>query len=179
MTKPNSSKPTVSSTTAVIVFGLDPTGKPKAGRFPGKDATLARKAALALKLAVCKVNRPRLVELVTRIPPGRLHAQGRAFLPFIRPDLYQELAAAANPSMAAAAKLGPNVSMAPEAKPPKDRTSIAAGDLVLCSEGVEEGYWEAIVTERDGDNLVCRFRDYPRLPLFRCTVQAIALMYGG
>ncbi|UGY29930.1 hypothetical protein HU675_0007995 [Bradyrhizobium septentrionale] len=111
----------------MIVFGLDPTGKPKAGRFPGKDATLARKAALALKLAVCKVNRPRLVELVTRIPLGRLHAQGRAFLPFIKPDLYQELAAAATPSMAAAAKLGPNVSMAPEAKPPKDRTRIAAG----------------------------------------------------
>ncbi|MBR0795651.1 hypothetical protein JQ615_09650 [Bradyrhizobium jicamae] len=179
MTKPKSSQPSASLPPAVIVFGLDPAGKPKAGRFPGKDATLARKAALALKLTVCNVNRPKLTEIFNRIPVGRLHAQGKAFLPFIRRDLYEELTAAANPAMAAAAKPGPNVSMAPAAKPPKDRASIAVGDLVLCAEGLEEGYWEAIVTAREGDNLVCRFRDYPRLPLLKCAVQDVALMYGG
>ncbi|VIO70456.1 hypothetical protein CI1B_31100 [Bradyrhizobium ivorense] len=106
MTKPKPAKPKTSSNPAIIVFGLDPAGKPKAGRFPGKDAALVRKAALALKLTACSVTRPRLVELVSRIPVGRLHAQGRAFLPFIKPDLYQELVTASNPSMAAAAKPG-------------------------------------------------------------------------
>ncbi|MBR0939237.1 hypothetical protein [Bradyrhizobium jicamae] len=179
MTKSKYTQTDPSANPAVIVFGLDPAGKPKAGRFPGKDATLARKAALALKLTVCNVNRPKLTDIFSRIPIGRLHAQGKAFLPFIRRDLYEELTAAANPAMAAAAKPGPNISMAPAAKPPKDRASIGVGDLVLCAESLEEGYWEAIVTARDGDNLVCRFKDYPRLPLVMCILQDVALMYGG
>ncbi|WP_156928987.1 hypothetical protein [Bradyrhizobium sp. th.b2] len=110
MTKPNSSKPSPASNSTVIVYGLDPAGKPKAGRFPGKHANLARKAALALKLAVCKVNRPRLIEIASRIPVGRLHAQGKAFLPFIRSELYDELATAVLPtSRAATGKAIPKV----------------------------------------------------------------------
>ncbi len=180
MAKIKSTNPNAAPTAAVIVFGLDPAGKPKAGRFPGKNAAVARKAAKALKLAICRVNRPSLIEIATKIPAGRLHSQGKAFLPYIGRSLYEDLAAAATPPIAAAAaKTSPNVSMEPPAKPPKDHASIAVGDLVLCSDGPREGYWESIVTERDGDNLVCRFRDYPRLPAFKSTVQAVALTYAS
>jgi hypothetical protein len=178
MAKIKSTKPEAAPTAAVIVFGLDPAGKPKAGRFPGKNAAVARKAAKALKLAICKINRPSLIEIATKIPAGRLHSQGKAFLPYIGRNLYEALAAAATPPIAAAAaKASPNVSMEPAAIP-KDRASIAVGDLVLCTEGPKEGWWEAIVTERNGDDLVCRFRDYPRLPLFKSSIQAVALMHG-
>jgi hypothetical protein len=114
-TKRKSSEPGRSSRAAIIVFGLDQRGKPKAGRFAEQHAAVARKAALALKLAVCRVDRPTLVEIATRIPVGRLHAQGKAFLPYIGRDLYDQLAAAAIPggSMAAAAKAAPSVAMEP------------------------------------------------------------------
>lgn len=110
MTKTKPSKPAAPLSPTVIVYGLDPAGKPKAGRFPGKHANLARKAALALKLAVCNVNRPKLIEIASKIPVGRLHAQGKAFLPFIRRELYDELTSLVSPtSRAATAKAGPKV----------------------------------------------------------------------
>ncbi|WP_342712885.1 hypothetical protein AAFG13_18180 [Bradyrhizobium sp. B124] len=110
MTKPKASKSSAPLSPPVIVYGLDPAGKPKAGRFPGKQANLARKAALALKLAVCNVNRPKLIEIASKIPIGRLHAQGKAFLPFIKRELYDELATVVSPaSRAATAKAGPKV----------------------------------------------------------------------
>ena len=95
----------------VIVFGLDNTGKPKAGRFPEQQASAARRAARALKLTTCGVNRPNLIEIIAKIPVGRLHAQGEAFLPSIRRELYDQLAAAtvAGKSIASAAKAGPNL----------------------------------------------------------------------
>ncbi|MCC8952712.1 hypothetical protein H8B02_04285 [Bradyrhizobium sp. Pear77] len=110
MTKPKSSKPSAPLSPTVIVYGLDPAGKPKAGRFPGKHANLARKAALVLKLAVCNVNRPKLIEIASKIPVGRLHAQGKAFLPFIKRELYDELATAVSPTARTAnTKAGPKV----------------------------------------------------------------------
>jgi hypothetical protein len=179
MSKIKAAKPNATPSAAVIVFGLDASGKPKAGRFPGKNAAVARKAAKALKLAICRVNRPSLIEIAAKVPVGRLHSQGKAFLPYIARGLYDALVAGTEPAAAraAAAKPAPNKTMDPPAKPPKDHASIAVGDLVLCTEGPKEGYWECIVTERDGDNLVCRFRDYPRLPSFKSTIQAVALMH--
>jgi hypothetical protein len=63
-TKLKSSEPGRSSRAAIIVFGLDQRGKPKAGRFAEQHAAVARKAALALKLAVCRVDRKREAEAV-------------------------------------------------------------------------------------------------------------------
>src|SRR4051794_3922033 len=102
MTKLKSSNPDLAAKAAVIVFGIDDTGKPKAGRFPERQATAAGKAARALKFDICKVNRPKLIEIIAKIPVGRLHGQGKAFLPYVRRDLYDELAAAAAPARSVA-----------------------------------------------------------------------------
>jgi len=164
----------------VIVFGLDQSGKPKAGRFADKQATVARKAARALKLAVCAISRPKLIALAPRIPVGRLHAQGKAFIPNIKQALFDELQGAIGPSpaKAAASKPGPSVSTVPPAKPPKDRESIAAGDLVLYQEAPKDGWRESVVLERDGDSLTLRYRDCSRYPPFKTTVRSVALMYS-
>jgi hypothetical protein len=164
----------------VIVFGLDQSGKPKAGRFAEKHATVARKAAKALNLAVCAISRPKLIELAARIPVGRLHAQGKAFIPSIRRELFDELQGAMGPTpaRAAASKPGPSVSALPDAKPPKDRDSIAPGDLVLYQEAPKDGWWESIVLERDGDTLTLRYRDFSRYPPFKTTLRSVALMYS-
>jgi hypothetical protein len=122
-----SSKPDLSPKAAIIVFGLDQRGKPKAGRFAEQHAAVARRAALALKLAVCRVDRPKLIEIAAKIPVGRLHAQGKAFLPYIGRDLYDQLAAASIPggSMAAAAKAAPSVVL--EATKARSKVFIVIG----------------------------------------------------
>ena len=97
-----------------MVFGLDENGKPKAGRFPEKQAAIARKAARSLKLAICNLTRPKLSELAAQIPVGRIHAQGKAFIPYIKRELFDQLAAATSPvSASAASKAAPSVSAAP------------------------------------------------------------------
>ena len=109
-----------SGSTAVVVFGLDENGKPKAGRFPEKQAAVARKAARSLTLAICNLTRPKLIELAAQIPVGRIHAQGKAFIPYIKRELFDQLAAAATPvSASAASKAAPSVSAAPAKAKPK------------------------------------------------------------
>jgi hypothetical protein len=163
----------------LLVFGLDQAGKPKAGRFPDRHATLARKAALALNLNAYPMDRPKLVELASQIPVGRIHAQGKAFIPSIKQGLFDQIRQAVNPAttMAAAAKAGPQVTMAPTNRQPKDWDSIGVGDLVLCTEGPREGFWEAFIVARDGDKISCQFRDYPRQPVYECSIDDIALMH--
>jgi hypothetical protein len=78
----------------VIIYGLDPAGRPKAGRFTGPHSAAAKQAAAALKLTVCEINRPDLEELAKKLPPGRIHAQGKAFIPYIKRDLFDRLQSA-------------------------------------------------------------------------------------
>src|SRR6185437_12820736 len=79
----------------VVLFGVDDNGKPKGARFTDKHANLATKAAGHLKLQVLPIIGPVVVDLAGRLPAGRIHANGRGFLPYIRRDLYAKLVAAA------------------------------------------------------------------------------------
>src|SRR5258708_7943418 len=103
----------------VVLFGVDDKGKPKAARFVEKHADLATKAAAHLKLHVLPIVGPVVADLAGRLPAGRIHANGRGFVPYIRRDLYAKLVAAAGmpgqrgqPSSAATtralAKAGPH-----------------------------------------------------------------------
>jgi hypothetical protein len=49
---------------------------------------------------------------------------------------------------------------------PKTWGEIAVGSQVLAQESVAEGWWEAIVTDINGEKLTLRWRDYPRYPTF-------------
>ncbi|MBB4397184.1 hypothetical protein [Bradyrhizobium sp. ERR14] len=128
MAKPNLTNQKTLPASAIIVYGIDATGKPKAGRFPEHQAAAAKKAARSLKLAVCNVDRPSLVEIVAKIPVGRVHDQGRALLPYIKRSLYDELAAAVLParsSAAAATKAPPAKAM--EAAKSRSKVFILLG----------------------------------------------------
>jgi hypothetical protein len=168
---------------ALIVYGQDQAGKPKAGRFAERHAIAAAKAAKALKLTVCEINKPAIAEVAAKIPVGRLHAQGHAFIPYIKREIFESLQAAltsSRPSRAAAVKrAGPVVTSAPVARLPRDWDSITEGDLVLYEEAPHEGWWEALVVARDGDTLTLKYRDYPKLPSFRCQFRSVALTHPG
>ena len=49
---------------------------------------------------------------------------------------------------------------------PRTWDDIAPGHLVIAQEGLDHGWWEAIVIGRNGDMFTLRFRDYPQLPKF-------------
>ena len=155
----------------VVLFGIDSHGKPKGARFGKDQADLAIKAANQLQLRVLASNDPKVADLATQLPVGRVHATGRTFVPFIRRDLYDKLVAAAPNGNAhptstlagggpgAAGKGAPGGS---SPNLPKTWQEIGVGDLVVAQEGTEDGWYEAIVAEVNGDMLTVRWRDYPR-----------------
>ena len=79
----------------VILFGIDPSGKPKAARFASAHAALAIKAADQLHLRVVASTDPNVADLAGRVPVGRIHATGKTFLPLVARDLYDKLLAVA------------------------------------------------------------------------------------
>jgi hypothetical protein len=91
-------------------------------------------------------------------------------VPFIRQDLYDKLVAAApngNPhpiSPPASGSSGGPGSNPGGSRPnlPRNWQEIGLGDLVVAQQTLEDGWYEAIVVEANGDMLTVRWRDYPR-----------------
>jgi hypothetical protein len=170
---------------AVVLFGQGDGDKPRAAYFSAAHAALAIKAADAMKLSVLKVESPELKALVGKLPAGRIHANGRGLVPFVRSDLYAKLAELAQPNKTEPATPAPSAGTAntsPEKPPdqagsaaavralptgtprlPHDWDHIEVGDLVVAQEAdPEDGWWEAIVAQKNGDMLSLRWRQTPR-----------------
>src|SRR3984957_750483 len=161
--------PTTNTLSPVVLFGIDSHGKPKGARFGKDHAELAIKAASQLQLRVLAGNDPKVADLATQLPVGRVHATGRTFVPFIRRDLYDKLVAAspngnAHPtSPPAGGSSGAEGAEPPGSTPnlPESWEKIGIGDLVIAQESREDGWYAAIVIEANGDMLTLRWRDYP------------------
>jgi hypothetical protein len=182
--KPNSSATT--SLAPVVLFGIDSRGKPKGARFEKEHATLAIKAASQLNLKVLASDDPKVADVATRLPVGRVHGNGRAFVPFIRQDLYDKLVAAApnenaqseSPPGGSAGSPSSTSSGAPP-NLPRNWKEIAPGQLVIAQESLVDGWWEAVVVECTGDMLTLRWRDYPKQAQVTRHRDAVALISTG
>jgi hypothetical protein len=136
------------SNPAVVVFGLDEMAKPKAAVFGPAHAALATKAAEAMRFRILPVTGAAIADVAAQLPEGRIHGRGLSFLPYVPTELYQRL-----DSLAGSPLPAPGL--------PETWDAIDVGHLVIACEG--EGDWyQAIVTEREGDLLTLRWRDYPR-----------------
>lgn len=159
-----------------VVFGLM-EGKPKAGLFPEKQEKLIRKAAKALELNVLQITTVEQAAIAAKVPPGRLYANRRTFVPNVRRDLHERLTAAAK--TAQSKEGGSNGDegghVPPERGFPKDWDSIAPGHQVIAQSSLPDGWWEALVIERDGEMLTLRWRDYPKEPKFKRHFEMVAL----
>ena len=186
--KASQATPATSCPAPVVLFGIDSHGKPKGARFGKDHADLAIKAAGQLQLRVLASNDPKVADLATQLPVGRIHATGRTFVPFIRRDLYEKLVAAAPNGNAhptsppaggssGAARSKPPSGSAPNL--PKTWLEIGLGDLVVAQEGPEDGWYEATVAEVNGDMLTLRWRDYPRERKVVRHRQRLGLLYPG
>jgi len=153
-----------------IVYGADEYAKPRAARFSADDPELLAKAVETMHLRMTEVTGDDLAEIATKLPAGRLHANGRGLVPYIRGDLYVDLVAetvgdqeTANPD--------------PTAQDlPGSWDDIAPGHLVIARETLECGWCEAIVVERTGDLVTVRYRDYPKYPPMVRHRSAVALI---
>jgi hypothetical protein len=186
--KANHSTQLRSCPSPLVLFGIDSRGKPKGARFGREHARLAIKAAAQLQLNVLASNDPRVAEIAARLPVGRVHATGRTFVPFIRRDLYDGLVAAGgNGNSASPVRLtGSQVGGAATASPPSGNPNlprnwqeIGLGDQVVAQEDPEDGWYEAIVIEVNGDMLTLRWRDYPRLRQIVRHRLRVGLLYPG
>ena len=200
MTKHQNDKASVSETrndNYIVLYGLDANEKPRAARFlDSVNRELLRKAAASLDLDLHAATTPELAEIARKLPAGRLYSSGRGFVPNVRRALYDTLldlipaggsnlnSARAtsdkenNPAATAIPKnvTGTDGNSAGSPGLPRSWKDIAVNHLVLVQQSLSDGWWEAIVVERNDDVLTVRWRDYPKYRPFRIHVDAVALL---
>ena len=157
---------------ALIVFGLSEIGKPRAGTFLEGEIETATKAAEGMGLVVLKVSDDQAHDLATKLPAGRVHANGRGFLPFIRGNLYEQLQDLAKAQSTKTNDSGldgdPNSELPTktahgqsptEQRLPKNWEDIDVGHLVVAQDtDPKEGWWPAIVVQNNGDMFTVRWQ---------------------
>ena len=74
-----------------VLFGADEYARPRAARFAAEDPALLAKAAEAMHLGLVEVTDPDVAEIAATLPSGRLHANGKGLVPYIKGDIYMEL----------------------------------------------------------------------------------------
>jgi hypothetical protein len=78
---------------ALVVFGLDPEGKPRAARFADPDAELAVKAAALLGYRAARISDPEILEA---LPDGDVFARGNGFIRRVSLSVFDKLIADAD-----------------------------------------------------------------------------------
>ncbi len=174
----------------VIVFGRDNTGKAHASWFDEAEAAPARMAAAQMGYFALSVAGDGLVALSASLPPGRLFASGRAFVPFVKGGIFDQLAAhlpagTKVPALRLVASDGAvegkkEIKVGPTERYelPKDWNDIRPGTLVLATEGREWGWFECVVlAAKDNDIFELKWRDYPNFPSFYRDRRTLGLIF--
>ena len=110
-------------------------------------------------------TKPQHFEIVQKLPIGRIHATGNGSVPKVAQDLYDQINAlvGGEPGVISTAL-------------PKTWDEIAPGHLVIAQESMTDGWFEAVVTKRDGDTLTVKWRDYPGQGEFTRPLKTVALL---
>jgi hypothetical protein len=154
-----------------VLFGADEYAKPRAARFSAEDPDLLAKAADAMHLRLVEVTDPEVAEIAATLPAGRLHANGKGLVPYVKGDMYKVL------GWAIMGDDAPQAHREPTAQDlPGTWDDVAPGHVVLAREILECGWWEAVVVERTGDLVTVRYRDYPHYRTMVRHRSAIALI---
>jgi len=172
MTQKSVATPSSDPSAKVVVFGLDDNFQPHAAWFPQAQADQARAAAKQLSFNVIAVTNGTAADLVAKLPVGRIHAAGPGVVPTIREALYAKVVANLNPRGEAGLEPGETI----VTDLPASWDAIKPGHLVLATESLAYGWYEAIVVDRAGDKLILRMRDDPGYPKFTVPVTAVALL---
>jgi hypothetical protein len=85
----------------LVVFGIDPEGKPRAACFAGKDAQLATKAAVLLGFRIAWITDEAGRAIAEALPQGNVFARGNGFVRLVRRSVFDKLSAAVDGGVAA------------------------------------------------------------------------------
>lgn len=174
---------------ALVLLGLDDKGKPHASWFTDADAEAVYRAASLMSFAVIQIDTDDLAKITASLPPGKLFESGKAFVPFVKRETYELLAAhldedflAATSARVAAAADGHAYAEASKGEAPahlpEDWSKLAVGDRVLASDGPGDGWYEADVREILPDGRFrLQWRDWPEIAPFSRAVTDIALLH--
>lgn len=173
---------------ALIMVGLDDKGRPHASWFAADQADAAATAAELMEMALIEVAGD-LAAVAAALPQGKLFESGKAFVPFVKRSTYELLTAhLSDEYLTAAAQRVDAAASADYSKAskgevalrsyPEHWSKIAVGDIVLASEGHDDGWWEATVAAEQGDgNYLLRWTDWPELDQFGRHVTQLALLH--
>lgn len=174
----------------VILVGLDDQGKPHASWFTSEQADAAAIAADLMQMALLQIITPEFKAIAAGLPKGKLFESGKAFVPFVKRSVYEQLAThltvdfltASAHRVEAAKAAGESYTKASKGEVamrlPEDWSKIAVGDTVLASESVDDGWWFAEVVELPGEDKVrLRWRDFPEYPTMTVAITEIALLH--
>lgn len=169
----------------LILFGRDERHRPHASRFAAVDKANAEHAAGLMGMHVLEINDDTHHSLAAGLPQGRLFESGKAFVPFVKAEVFDRLVAAAGlPDIAVPVRASSKAAGAPPAsgggasgaegaggpggrfKAPVDWPGIERGCLVLACAGPQEGWFEAIIMYTKADDAFeLQWRDWPDDPL--------------
>jgi hypothetical protein len=199
MTKKVETNDAFGNSNPVFAFGLDENGKPIGARFSQGLNDRLVSAALDMNCRVIQNHSAAFTALGMKLPVGRVYASGKAFIPNIRRDLYDKLEAARQQPLEPMEGVtpvslfkGPQATTEPSDKSahvtcttpmtsglPKSWETVAVGHMILAFEGPGEGWWEAVVVNREEEILTLRYRDYPKVPNFQRHITTVALINPG
>jgi len=77
----------------LIVFGIDPEGKPRASRFADRDAVLVTKAATLLGFRTAWITDEAGRAIAEALPNGNMFARGNGFVRLVRQSVFERLSA--------------------------------------------------------------------------------------
>src|SRR5215207_5292167 len=92
------------------------------------------------------------------------------------PNQPQNPTSSVSETLAKQADTDPGVVRNEASSRPESWEAIRVGDLVIAHESPEDGWWEAIVVAVENDQLLLRWRDYPRQPCVRRGRFEVALL---
>ncbi|WP_019905882.1 hypothetical protein [Methylobacterium sp. 77] len=185
--------------TGLILFGRDERQRPHASRFAAGDKAEAERAAGLMGMHVLEISDDTHQSLAVSLPQGRLFGSGKAFVPFVKAELFNRLVAAAGlPDAAVPVGAAGKAAGAPPAsgggasgaagpggggggfKAPTDWPGIERGCLVLACAGPSEGWFEAIIMYTKADDAFeLQWRDWPDDPLITRYRSELGLLPPG
>jgi hypothetical protein len=171
---------------ATILLGLDDKQKRHASYFVEDEADRAAAAAQVMGMVSLPVTDTELTDLALQLPRGKIFGSGKAFVPFVGEKLFERLSArlpdpTVLKTLRAAAKAAEEETAASTAivpTLPRDWDTLKVGDLVLATEGEQEGWWEAVVKNVVGEMFTLQWRDWQDEPVFVRKRDQVALMWS-
>ena len=153
----------------VVVIDAAANGTPRGAWFDPAQREAVAKAFAGAAVTILEVDTVTLDQVDADFPAGKLAGAVRPTLPGITRAVYERLAGLVAPTSD------------PGAAKPDPMSGITPGSVVLASDDVNEGWWEAVVvrTEHNGASLRLQWRDYPEYGEFIKPLTRVALPPAG